>query len=772
MMKSFYSVKSNIIILLTVICVVYAMMTGCSKEYNSTDNPNPAELTPTGTIQGYLNDAVTQQPIVGAVIDIGVGKATTSETGQFTISNVPATSSSGDGIPVVTGSYNATIDLRKVTSPVTMTSSTATPRYPDFSYDTFNVTYTSLNDTTNDNDLSTSSNSGSGTTNQSNTTSTNHDTPVTGLVAGKILSVGKLAATITGVVAYDSTKQSVGSGWTVELVSTGSSNSEGSTGGTGALGNVVGSTTTDTSGVFTFSNIESMKAFTIKAWNSSQTYSTTGVGKAVTAPSDSETKTLSVQAETTVLVLSTDILAPSIISVSPENNADITPAATGVVFTFSEPIKQTAYAAATSASNSQVSGLYKDVAVNYIGTKASNIAHTLSWNSDFTTLTVSIPTLAPSSKYSVDITTVTLVDSDDEPVIPPNLVAKGLLSFTTNGGATAAAPTVTLTNSASIDFNGVNPVLDWDPVSGAKSYNVYRAMNQVWGSTSNSGAYALIANSDTSNFTDTTIPDSDGDGYTFIEDQQTKLTYSYIVKSLSSDYTESDGSSSVPAEDLVKPRLDMAAGTFVADLQDGNSTITVSFNEPVNEVSAEAAGNYVISVASGTAPTVSTAVYTLAAPYNVALTLSGNLTQNTLGRTISPGPNGVLQSALGAGDAYLFTASLTAINAGVDTVLNSVPCDTDGDGVLNVACDDAISGTTITSGPNGVVETAKRTTSDDVQALPLTGNVPVIRGLNTVAAGDDVVTNSTVITVSDVKDVAGNTIDSSADVQNTAGAVQ
>src|SRR3990170_4418367 len=129
--------------------VVYAM-TGCSKEYNSTDNPNPAELTPTGTIQGYLNDAVTQQPIVGAVIDIGVGKATTSETGQFTIRDVPATSSSGDGIPVVTGSYMATIDLRKVTSPVTMTSATATPRYPDFAYNSFTVTYTSLNDTTND----------------------------------------------------------------------------------------------------------------------------------------------------------------------------------------------------------------------------------------------------------------------------------------------------------------------------------------------------------------------------------------------------------------------------------------------------------------------------------------------------------------------------------------------------------------------------------------------------------------------------------------------
>jgi len=786
MMKSFYSVKS-IIILLTVICVVYAM-TGCSKEYNSTDNPNPAELTPTGTIQGYLNDAVTQQPIVGAVIDIGVGKATTSETGQFTIRDVPATSSSGDGIPVVTGSYMATIDLRKVTSPVTMTSSTATPRYPDFAYNSFTVTYTSLNDTTNDSRIEPGGSSPTGT--ETNTTSTNHDTPVTGLVAGKTLSVGKLAAAITGVVAYTSTKQPVGTGWTVELVSGGSSNSEGSTGGTGASGNIVGSTTTDSSGAFTFSNIESLQSFTIDARNSDKTYSGT-VG--VAAPADGATKTLSVQSGTTVLVASTDSVAPSVISVSPENGADITPAATDVVFTFSEPIKQTAYASCTTPSCNG-NGLYDDVQVNYDGIKAGNTAHTLSWNSDFTTLTVNIPTVAPSARYSVRITedangnsaldagedtngnltldTVTLVDSNDQSVLTPGLTSKGIVSFTTKGGATASAPTITLVNSASIDYTGVNPVLDWDPVSGSKSYNIYRAMNQVWGSTSNSGAYKLVDASQTSNFTDTTIPDDDVDGYTFIEDQQTKLTYSYVVTSVNSDLTESAGSASVTAEDKVKPRIDTTAGTFVTDLQDGNSTITISFNEPVDEALAETAGYYVISVVSGTAPTVSTAVYTLTAPYNVALTLSGNLTQNTLGRTISTGANGILESVLGAGDTYLNTASQPVITAGVDTVLNSTPCDTDGNGVANGVCDDTVSGTTINSGANGVVETVKLTGSDDVQALSYSANVTAIRGMNTTTGGDDSVTNSTVITVSNVTDVAGNTIDSSADQQTTAGAVQ
>ncbi|MBI5193072.1 MAG: Ig-like domain-containing protein [Nitrospirae bacterium] len=762
--------KQKFFIILTAVLSLY-VITGCSNktDRSSVTSPNPDTLNPTGIIQGVLRDAVTQQPIVGAVVDIGVGRTTTSETGQFTINDVPATGSSGDGIPKVNDSYEMTIDLRNVTSPVNMTSATTTPRYPDFVYDTMPVTYTSLNDTTNDNDLSTSANSGSGTNSQANTTSTNHDTPVTGLASAGKISVGKLAATITGVVAYSDTKQPVDSGWTVEIVSNSSSNSEGSAGGTGASGNVVGSTTTIAGGVFTFPNIESMQSFTIKAWNSDQTYSN-GAGLVVVSPSDSETKTLSVQAGTTVLVASTDATAPTIISVSPENNADITPAATNVVYTFSEPIKQTAYAAATTAANSQVSGLYKDVAVNYDGIKASNIAHTLSWSTDFKSLTVSIPTLAPSARYSVNITGVTLVDSSDTAV--SNLGAKGLVAFTTNGGATASAPTVTLVNNTGIDYSGVNPVLDWLPVSGAKSYNIYRAMNQVWGSTINSGAYKFVNTSNQSDFTDTTIPDNDGDGYTFIEDRQTMLTYSYVVKSVNSDFTESDGSAAVTAEDKVKPKLDIAAGAFVADIKDENSTITLSFNEPMDESSVETAGNYVISVASGTAPTVSSAVYTLAAPYNVALTLSGSLTQNTLGRTISTGANGILQSVLAAGDTYLNTANQTAITAGTNGVLNSTPCDTDGNGAANGACDDVVVGTTISSGPNGVIESVVLTGSDDVQALPFSANVSAIRGMNTATVGDDTVTNATVITVSNVKDVAGNTIDTTGDVQDTAGAVQ
>ncbi len=174
-------------------------LTGCGDDKgvsNAVGVPNPNALMPTGTIQGTLIDAVTNEPIVGAVVDIGIAKATTSETGQFVISNVPATTDSV-GAGIAGGTYQVTVDLRQVKVP------TNGAKYPDFSYAVAAVNYTSLNDGSND----------------AGTSSSNHDTPVTGLVAPITVTVGKLAAGIKGVVAKTSTFKAAGAGYTVKLVS-------------------------------------------------------------------------------------------------------------------------------------------------------------------------------------------------------------------------------------------------------------------------------------------------------------------------------------------------------------------------------------------------------------------------------------------------------------------------------------------------------------------------------------------------------------------------
>lgn len=622
-------------LLLAALLAATVAVTGCGKtEGDDPANPSAGALTPTGTVQGVLADSVTQQPIVGAVIDIDGITATTNENGQYSLHNVPASCDEVAGSNNECESVTATINLRNVTSPVKRTNKAdgtvvctdpvtkdatgaliTAACYPDFAYNDVEIFYTSLNDTTND--------AGDGDS------ATNHDTPVTGLMMSMDIYVGKLAATINGVVAGASDLQAVGAGYTVQLVSKCSSTSGGTTGGTAANGtggcnNIVGSTTTDANGEFTFANVESLQNFDITAVSPD---GMTRGSEDVTAPSDGQTKTLVIQRDDTtydlraVLVGSIDNIAPIVISVSPENGADLSPTGgVDVVFTFSEPIKQDVYAT-TLTNNALVgtaTGLWADVRVNYTGAKTGNIAHTLTWT-DSKTLTVNIPTLAPASRYEVALcqdnnadgdcadggeNAASLVDATGNAVTNLETVGEGIVTFTTNGAAAAAAPTVTLVNSASIDSTGDDPILDWASVSGAKAYNIYRAKNQVWGTTTNAGVYAYVDTADTSDFTDTTIPDDDGDGLEFVENLQTKLTYSYVVKSVNADGTESAASTAVTAADSVKPGILGVAGTGAIALPaDGLSAtyyITVQFGESMDETTVEAAvANYVIGKNAG-----------------------------------------------------------------------------------------------------------------------------------------------------------------------------
>ena len=565
-------------------------LSGCQGPKGDTGAIGAAQ--PTGTIQGSLRDSVTQQPIAGALVDIGVATATTNAQGEFVIANVVVPVDANNNVNAA--SFPVNINLRSVSSPVNMASATATPRYPDFFYQTIPVTFTQLY------------------------TATGTATPVTGLVATVDFLVGKLAANITGVVADSVTRQPVAAGYTVKLVSLGSANSATTTGGTGAAENIVGSTTTDASGGFTFANIESLRNFRIDAWNAAQTFRGTAN---VTSPADGETRTLSIQGNDAVFVASTDVLAPTIISVTPEQNADIAPAATNVVFTFSEPILQTAD---TSTSPSVPTGLYNTVAVNFNGAKASNIARSLSWNATSTQLTVNIPALAASSRYSVSLagTGTALRDANNNAVTNIATAGKGVLSFTTNGSTTPAAPAaVTVTNSASLNYNSPTVLLNWLPVSGAKAYNVYRAQNFAGAS----GQLQLVQpvagqpSTLTSNFSDA-VPNSPT--VPFVS-SQSKLTYTYVVRSVSTDNVESADSIPVTVQDNVVPTATIPAGLA--------ATYTITFIEPVDEATATTLANYVLTQGvAASVPVISNAVLN-ANLTTVTLTLSAaTVAGNTL----------------------------------------------------------------------------------------------------------------------------------------------
>lgn len=786
MEKKYFSLSFYFVVLVLFIPMLF--LASCTKETKetTTNSTSAASFNPKGTLQGTLRDAVTNNPISGAIIDIGVAQTTTDEQGQYTLQNVQATTDAVNG--TVTGSYSVTIDLRTVNSG----NPTGDPDYPDFVFlDSAEVQFTSLNDLT-----------------------------VDQLVASKDFFAGKLDANITGLVSDESSGIPVPvTGATVNLHAVGTDFDAGTDNtATGATRHLVGTTTTDTNGNFSFANIEAFRDFVIEI--SANGGSLIG-GYFLTAPADGQTISL-VESQSPrngnitieslselelvtigpdpcdgsvaivncapVRTVSIDAVAPSIVSVTPESGSDQTAGTTSVVITFSEPIKQTV---GTSTDPSGVDNLFDNIEVNFDGNKpvnkAGNAAYTLAWNATFDQLTVTFTTGA-SSLYHVRLLNVddgTLTDEND------NKASLGVCSddsaapadygiavdadsndctifFTTNGGATVSAPTITITNKQSLDFDST-PILDWLPVSGAKSYNVYRQTNQVWGTTVNSGPFELVTNVLITEFAET-------EPLSFIENNQIKLTYSYIVRSISSDGVESAASNTETAEDKVGPILDTDAATFRADLNDGDDTLTLSFNEPLDEASAEA-GTYTISVATGTAPTVTSAVYS-PTTFEVILTLSGDLDPANLGRTsVTTGPDGV-NNSIAVGDDQ------EAIPFGQGAAFSE--CITVGtNGTLNTSVlsgDDTFTGTgvnaRVTSGPDGICDTT--IAGDDVQAIPVNQGQPnqiaINAGadlfLNSTASGDDTVTRSVVVTISRVSDVARNTIRTAGDQQNTDGTVQ
>lgn len=706
-------------------------MTGCNQPSNDSNVSTVTSLssiTPTGTIQGNLIDAVTEQPIVGAVVDIGLATATTNQDGQFVLRNIPATNI-GTGAAsgtTLTGTYQVSINMKGVTSPVKMSDATITKRYPDFSFKTAQVFYTS-----------------------------DQSHPLTGVANGLQFMVGKQSASIAGV-ATDKNGKPVAAGLTVTLYSAVDQQNS-ATGNVNnpipVPGSVLGTATTDTSGKFAFANIEAGIPIVITVQD---TAGTLFGSRSLNSPNENATVTLSFLASNEILVKSTDIVPPVVVSVTPASYSDITPVATNVVFTFSKPIKQTSDTAAVSPSNPpNPTGLYSLVDVNFTGPKplTSNLAHTLSWSADRTQLIVAIPALGASSMYTVDITPAVAAGilTDDAgnvvdaaaatPTVAPDLappqIALNLTdSFTTNGGATALAPTIALVNAASINAaslttgSPVTPTLDWLPTSGAMGYNVYRATNQVWGAGATIIAGAAVKINPTL-ILGSGGPDPTFTGLDYVDNTGAgALTYTYTVKAVNSDGTESAASNAVTAADVVAPSLDTSGGPVVCgaaascDATTGKITaITIPFDEQMDKLSAQTATNYVsaqlgtFSSASYTPQTVSGNPLAVNSVAYVTLTLTTPVnplpTNSPPFGYITTGPDGILQTFVG-GDVLnpLFTGGGGTYIPVPNTVC-ILPAAAAGSLLITAAPaagDDVLTGTgtitgKVTSGPDGICQT-------------------------------------------------------------------
>jgi hypothetical protein len=450
-------------LLLAALSLMTLIVFGCTGDTNtnSSTNPNSNTFTPKGTVTGVLNDSVTNQPIANADVYIMDRKATTGDQGQFTITDVPANTPVGTETGAnVSDPYNVVIDLKNVNAAITTGA-----KYPAIAYHLVEVKYTSLGETTDPGGIG-----------------TNHDTPVNGFVANIQPRVGKLDGGIKIQVVLESNRTAV-AGATVSLFSTGGGNfnqsgANTSTGNTLHL--VAPQQQTDANGFVTFSNVEAASRFHVAAqkgdlnfeydvvsgldnitleYLNNQDIFTTTIGN---AGFDGD------GANDAMELTSMDTIAPIVIETTPANLADIAAGSTVVKFTFSEPIKATNYALATTEATSQAGGLWQDVAVNFDGPKAGNIAHTVNLlnltgvapNQTFTELSITLTTVA-ASRYSVSINGVDLFDRANNRLT--TTLQSSTVIFTTRGGAVDTAPVVTRTSDT---------VLDWKTVTNAVQYAV------------------------------------------------------------------------------------------------------------------------------------------------------------------------------------------------------------------------------------------------------------------------------------------------------------
>lgn len=530
---------------LIVVSTMFTMV-GCSKKTtNAVTNPNPQTFEPKGTIQGVVRDAVTLQPIEGAVVNIGVAKTTTDASGQFVLRDVPATYDALMGTE--TDTYIVTVDLRKAKSSangvvVVDNADAAKKKYPEFVYTYKDVEYTSLNDSAPcpnvvEDPATPASydyygyNFGVGPSN-CGTNSTNHDTPVHKLSHMLEISVGKLAANIEGQVAGCSGTPgffSNASGiYDVKIYNADSSDNAGS----GDYNHLVWAGLTDANGKFTASGLE--ENHSVKIVVSGPTTDTTtasGVKKAFsetetvygTTPVDSGTlKLTNIQASNAIHVCSVDIHGPRITSVTPEPGSDLAAGPVSVEIGFSEPIKQNAF---TGTDPAAIGNLYDYIEVYFDQSKVGNTAYSLAWNSTFDKLTVSIADAGISSLYHVRIKDINEVladanglgvgEDEDEGFVEMGVCPDDgssaaetwmngdedwrytdggdndcLVYFSTKGSKVPDAPVLSLVNTSSInEADARTAVFDWPQASGAKTYKLYCRKVQKWGTTEQTHGY-------------------------------------------------------------------------------------------------------------------------------------------------------------------------------------------------------------------------------------------------------------------------------------------
>ncbi len=544
---------------------ILVLIGGCKQESSTPVEPPLTSLPtyqPKGTITGLVKDGVTNVPVAGVVVSLGYDGKVTSTTsdaaGAFSFADVPAGQYHiTDGSIVATGTYTMTMSFLNYNA----AQSDANAKYRDYYYRTVTIQFTSL--------------------------APGDSLAVSDLVGAVVLNVTHLNTTLQGQVV-DMSMQPV-SGASVMLWDQ-----------TVTPNIVIGQASTDATGMYQFTHVDN--GITVMVRAKSMDGSLQGaLPFAFTLPANVNTDSLRSQVTIERLqILPVDDVNPYVITLTPENNADVSPSGLQIVYTFSEPIKQTPYTNTSLPVGHNT--IVDDIHVNYNGMKkaAAEIGFSAQWNATMTQLTITPSGIVGSARYSLDATaalaTGKLTDRAGNALVNNASIIGDfeVLNFTTAGGTTApAAPNLTRRIISGVynylNFGGGAVGLEWNYDSAVRSYNIYRSVGN--------GPYEVLQKDFygvqyATNSGSLVIPAG-------ANDPLTSTVVHFAVTAVSKDLVESPMSNIITVGDDAKPQL-ITAGVAAAP-GTNNWVFTLRFTEPLVVATAENAGAYSFGNTGGVA---------------------------------------------------------------------------------------------------------------------------------------------------------------------------
>ncbi|MDP1677486.1 MAG: carboxypeptidase-like regulatory domain-containing protein [Bacteroidota bacterium] len=549
---------------------------GCDKDDDKDSSSNPASTSlstyePRGTISGLIRDRITNEPVSGAVISVGfdgVVHSTTSDVaGAFSFASVPAGQYQiVNGTSVPTGTYTLTVSLLSKNAAETNLNK----KYRDYYYTTVTIRFTSL--------------------------ATGDSVAVDGLVGSTLLTISHLNTTLSGLVV-DRNSQPVANA-TVTLYDA-----------TVFPINAMSQTKTSASGAYKFSNIDNGLTINVNAQSTDGSLEG-NLAANFTLPANVTTDSVRSQVNAErIVILPVDNVNPYIISTSPENVSDVSPTNLKVVYTFSEPIKQTPYTRTDLPAGHNT--IVDDIVVSYDGFKktTANLGFSLQWDTvTYKQLTVTPQGIQGSSKYSVNFNVAAnsgKITDEAGRALVNNVNLTGdfeVLQFTTGGSSVVpGVPTLARRNVpgqfAELDFTGGTVGLQWNVSADARSYNIYRSIN--------GGTFDLLQK----DFFGTQFSTPSGSlvNPSGVNNPLSAINVRYQVRAVSKDLVESAPSNTITVTDGVKPKLSnavVAAGPSVFTW-----VYTLRFTEPMNIAASENPANYSFATTGGVFYTVNRADY-------------------------------------------------------------------------------------------------------------------------------------------------------------------